>query len=205
MKEQIILATTSPRRHELAQTMGLDFEIHPSNYEEDITGNKKLTPKEMVKLFAYGKASDVAKKFREGIVIGVDTIVVFNGKKLGKPKNDEDAFNMLKNFSGKKQYVYSGVCLINCKTKKIIKDCEITEVYFKKLEDEEIRSYLKTGEHLDKAGGYGIQDLSSIFIKKINGCYFNVMGFPIYNIYKNLQKLGVNLFEHERWNKQIKK
>ncbi len=199
VKQKIILATTSPRRHGLAQTMGLDFEIAPSNYEEDMVKNKKRDPKEMVRIFAYGKASDVAKKFKEGIVIGVDTIVVFNGKKLGKPKNDKDAFKMLKSFSGKKQYVYSGVCLIDCKTKKIIKDHETTEVYFKKLDDHEIKNYISTGEHKDKAGGYGIQDLSSIFIKKINGCYFNVMGFPIYNIYKNLKKLGVNIFQYERW------
>jgi septum formation protein len=199
MKKRIILATTSPRRHGLAQTMGLDFEVVPSNYEEDMIANKKLKPREMVINFAYGKAKDVAKKYKEGIVIGVDTIVVFNGKKIGKPKDDEEAFKMLKIFSGKKQYVYSGVCLIDCKTKKVIKDCETTEVYFKKMSDDEIRSYIKTGEHKDKAGAYGIQDLSSIFIKKINGCYFNVMGFPIYNIYKNLSKLGVNIFEYERW------
>ena len=199
VKQKIILATTSPRRHGLAQTMGLDFDIMPSNYEEDMNSNKKLSPKEMVKLFSYGKANEVAKKFKEGIVIGVDTIVVFKGKKLGKPKSDEDAFKMLKSFSGKEQEVISGVCLIDCKTKKVIKDCEITKVYFKKMNDGEIKSYLKTGEHKDKSGGYGIQDLSSIFIKKINGCYFNVMGFPIYNIYKNLTKLGVNIFEYERW------
>lgn len=199
VKQKIILATTSPRRHGLAQTMGLDFEIVPSNYEEDMTGNKKLTPQEMVKMFAYGKANDVAKKLKKGIVIGVDTIVVFQEKKLGKPKNDADAFKMLKSFSGKKQEVISGVCLIDCKAKKVIKDFEVTEVYFKRMDDNEIKSYLKTGEHKDKAGGYGIQDLSSIFIKKINGCYFNVMGFPIYNIYKNLQKLGVNIFQYERW------
>jgi septum formation protein len=198
VKQKIILASTSPRRRELAKTMGLDFEIVPSNYEEDMT--RKMKPKEMVMEFSYGKAMDVAKRFNEGIVIGVDTIVVFNGKNIGKPKNDIAAFKMLKSFSSKKQYVYSGVCLIDCKTKRIIRDCEITEVYFKKLSNEEIKNYLKTGEHRDKAGGYGIQDLSSIFIKKINGCYFNVMGFPIYNIYKNLTKLGVNIFEHERWN-----
>ena len=197
MNQKIILATTSSQRHGLAQTMGLEFEIAPSNYEEDMT--KEMNPKEMVITFAYGKASDVAKRFKEGIVIGIDTIVVFNGKNLGKPNTEEEAFNMLKSYSGKKQYVYSGVCLVDCKTGKTIKDCEITEVYFKKLENKEIESYIATGEPMDKAGGYGVQDLASIFIKKINGCYFNVMGFPIYNIYKNLKKLGVNIFEYERW------
>ena len=200
MKKRIILASTSPRRHGLAQTMGLDFEIVPSKYEEDMS--KKMKPKQMVMEFAYGKAADVAKKYKKGIVIGVDTIVVFNGKNLGKPKTRKEAFKMLKSYSGKKQYVYSGVCLIDCRTKRTIRDYETTEVYFKKLEDGEIKKYIATGEPMDKAGGYGIQDLSSIFIKKINGCYFNVMGFPIYNIYKNLKKLGVDIFQYERWKKK---
>jgi septum formation protein len=199
-KQRIILASTSPRRKQLAQTMGLDFEIVPSNYEEDMA--RKMKPKEMVMEFSEGKASDVAKKFKEGIVIGVDTIVVFNEKNIGKPKDDQHALEMLKSFSGMKQYVYSGICMIDCKTGKKIKDFEVTEVYFKKMDDDEIKAYLATGEHKDKAGRYGIQDLSSIFIKKINGCYFNVMGFPIYNIYKNLSKLGVNIFEYERWNQK---
>lgn len=197
MKQKIILATTSPRRHGLAQTMGLDFDIVPSNYEEDMS--KKLKPKELVMEFSYGKAADVAKKFKEGIVIGVDTIVVFNGKNLGKPKDEKDAYKMLKSFSGKKQYIYSGVAMIDCKTGKTIRDCEISEVYFNKLTDKEIKSYIKTGEYKGKAGGYGVQDLASIFIKRINGCYFNVMGFPIFNIYKNLQKFNVDIFQHERW------
>jgi septum formation protein len=197
MKKRIILASTSPRRRELAQAMGLDFEIVPSGYEEDM--KLKIKPEEMVKMFSYGKAFDVSKKFNEGIVIGVDTIVVFNGKNLGKPKSKEDAFMMLKSYSGKKQYVYSGVCMIDCKTRKIISDCEKTEVYFRKMEDNEIRDYIETGGPMDKAGAYGIQDLSSIFIKKINGCYFNVMGFPIHNIHKNLKKMGVDIFEYEKW------
>ena len=200
MKQKIILATTSPRRHGLAQEMGLEFEIIPSNYEEDMT--KKLKPKEMVGEFSYGKALDVSKKLKEGIVIGVDTIVVFKGKKLGKPKSKEDAFKMLKSFSGKWQEVYSGVALIDCKTGKTIKDCEISKVKFRKLDDEEIKKYIETGEPMDKAGAYGIQGLSSIFIEKIDGCYFNVVGFPIYNIYKNLKTIGANIFEYERWNKK---
>lgn len=197
MKQKIILASTSPRRKELAQQMGLDFEIVPSNYEEDMT--RKMKPKEMVLEFSFEKAKDVAKKFKEGIVIGVDTIVSFNGKNLGKPKSDEQAFETLKSFSGKTQKVYSGVCLIDCKTGRIIRDYEVTLVKFRKMADSEILNYIKTGDHNGKAGAYGIQTLSSIFIEKINGCFFNVMGFPIHNIYKNLTKLGVNIFEHEKW------
>lgn len=197
MKKKIILASTSPRRHELARAMGLDFEVVPSSYEEDMT--LKLSPKKLVMTLALGKAEDVARKFSEGLVIGVDTIVVFKGKKLGKPKDEKDAYRMLKMLSNKEHDVYSGVAIIDCKTGKKIQDVEITRVFFNKLSDEEIRSYIATGEPLDKAGAYGIQDLSSIFIRKIEGCYFGVMGFPIFNIYTNLKKFGVNIFDYERW------
>ncbi|MBU1136161.1 MAG: septum formation protein Maf [Nanoarchaeota archaeon] len=197
MKQKIILATTSPRRHGIAQIMGLEFDIVPSNYDEDMTLN--LSPKELVKKFAYGKALDVAKRFKKGIVIGVDTIAVFRGRNLGKPKNKANAIRMLKSFSNKKQQVYSGVALIDCATGKAIKDYEMTELQFRKLSDFEIKKYVATGKPLDKAGAYGIQDLASIFIKKINGCYFNVMGFPVYNIYKNLKKMKVNIFQYEGW------
>jgi len=195
--EKIILATTSPRRHFLAEMMGLDFKIAPSNYEEDMTLN--LKPKELVLKFSYGKALDVSKKYKKGFVIGIDTIVVFKNKNIGKPKSYQEAFKMLKSFSGKKQQVYSGVTIINCKTKEVIKDCEITDVYFKKLTDSEIKNYLKTGEYKDKAGGYGIQGLGSILITKVDGCYFNVVGFPIQNIYKNLNKIGYNVFSGKKW------
>tara|TARA_Y100000034_G_scaffold135429_1_gene207331 strand:- start:1000 stop:1602 length:603 start_codon:yes stop_codon:yes gene_type:complete len=197
MKKRIILASTSPRRHELAKVMGLDFDIVPSDYEEDMT--MKLSPRKLVMVLAQGKAADVAKKFNSGIVIGMDTVVVFKGKVLGKPKSKKEAFNMLKSYSGKSQKVYSGVCLIDCKKGKIITDYEITKVKFRKLADSEIKKYIEVGNPMDKSGSYGIQDLSSIFIKGIEGCHFNVMGFPIYNLYKNLKKLGVDVFQYERW------
>lgn len=198
-KQKIILASTSPRRHELAKTMGLDFEIIPSKYEEDMT--KKLSPEKLVQELAYGKAKEVADRLDEGIVIGVDTIVA-NGKKvLGKPKSKEDAIKMLKSYSGKSHKVLSGIAIIDAKTKKSIKDYETTKVYFSKMTDKEINSYINTGEADDKAGAYGIQDLSSIFIKKIDGCYFNVVGFPVHLIYKSLQKFGIDIFMYERWKK----
>ena len=197
MVKKIILATTSPRRHEIAERMGLDFEIVPSEYEEDMT--LKLEPEELAKTLAYGKAADVAKKCKEGIAIGVDTFISFKGKFLGKPKNKEDAFNMLKSFSGKSQEVYSGIALIDCETGETIKDFEVTKVYFRKMSDSEINQYIKTGEPMDKAGSYAIQKLGSIFIEKISGCYYNVMGFPVHNIYKNLRKMDVNIFDHEGW------
>jgi septum formation protein len=197
MKEKIILATTSPRRKELAKQMGLDFEIIPSNYEEDM--GMKLPPKELAKTLAYGKAKDVAKKC-EGIIIGADTFVVQNGKKMGKPKSEQEAFKMLKSFSNKTHKVYTGIAIINNKTGKEITDCEVTSIKFGKMSDEEIKKYIKTKEPMDKAGAYAIQGLGSIFIEKINGCYHNIAGLPIHLTHKNLKKLGINIFEYEKWN-----
>jgi septum formation protein len=197
MKKRIILASTSPRRHKLAQEIGLEFEIVPSGYEEDMT--LSLEPKDLVMTLAYGKAKDVAKKFSDGIVLGVDTIVVFNNKKLGKPKNKEDAFKMLSLLSGKEHEVYSGIALIDCKTGKEIKDYELSKVKFRKISDDEIEKYIQTGEPMDKAGAYAIQGLGGIFIEKVNGCYSNIVGFPVHCIYQNLKKLGVNIFEYEKW------
>lgn len=197
VKQKIILASTSPRRKGLLQQMGIDFEIAPSDYEEDMT--MKLSPRELAKVLAYGKAKDVANRIKEGIVIGVDTFLFYKGKKLGKPHTKENAYKMLKMFSGKTIEVYSGVALINAKTKKEIRGCEVSKFTFKKLTDKEIKDYIKTGEPLDKAGAIAIQGLGGIFIRKIEGCYANIVGFPIHNIYKNLQKLGVDVLEYGGW------
>jgi len=197
MKKKIILASTSPRRHGLAQQMGLEFEVVPSDYEEDMTMD--LGPENLAMTLAYGKAQDVAKKYTEGIVLGIDTFISFEGKKLGKPKTEEKAREFLRSFSGKELQVYSGVALIDCETKQEIRDFEVSGVKFRELSNEEIDLYIKTGEPMDKAGAFTIQGLGSIFIEKINGCYSNIVGFPISNIYKNLNKLGVNIFEYDNW------
>lgn len=118
--KKIILASTSPRRHELAKAMGLDFVIVPSNFVEDMT--LKLPPEKLVMELAFGKAKNVFDRFNEGLVIGVDTIVVYNNKILGKPKSEEDAKDMLKSRSGKSHIVYSGIAIIDSNTKKSIKD-----------------------------------------------------------------------------------
>ncbi|MFA5987819.1 MAG: Maf family protein [Candidatus Paceibacterota bacterium] len=199
MKKKIILASTSPRRHSLAQQMGLEFEVVPSDYEEDMSMD--LTPDKLAMALAYGKAKNVADRLTDGVVLGIDTFVLFEGKKLGKPKSEEDAFQMLKSFSGKFQEVYSGVALIDCTTGKEIADYEVTKIKFREMDDSEIKKYIKTGEPMDKAGAYGIQGLSSVFIEKVDGCYSNIVGFPIYNIYKNLKKIGVDIFEYNAWAK----
>ena len=200
--EKIILASLSPRREKSAKTMGLNFEIIPSNFIEDMTLN--LPPDKLAMELALGKAKDVAKKLREGIVLGFDTFVYFNNKLIGKPKDKKDAFNTLKSYSGKFHEVYTGIAIINCKTGKTIKDCVITRVHFKKLSDNEINKYIETKEPLDKAGSYGIQDLGSVFIDRIEGDFYNITGFPISTVYENLKKMGVDIFECSAWKEDNK-
>ncbi len=197
MKQKIILASTSPRRQELAKQMGLEFEVVPSDYAEDMT--LSLSPEDLAMTLSYGKAKSVAKDRIEGIVIGIDTFIVYRGIKIGKPHTAKKARQILKSFSGKTIQVYSGIAFIDCSTGKEIKDYEITEVTFKKLTESEITHYVISGEPLDKGGSFAIQGLGSVFIERVKGCYANVVGFPINNVYRNLKKMRVNIFEYSPW------
>lgn len=192
MKQQIILASSSPRRKELLKQIGLDFKIMPSDYEEDMT--MKMSHKKLAKVLAYGKAKDVADKIKIGVVIGTDTFLVFGDKRIGKPKDKKDAKKTLSLLSGKTLRIYSGVAIIDIKNNKEITDVEITKVKFKKLNKKEIDGYIKTKEPLGKAGAFGIQGIGAVFIEKIDGCYSNVVGLPLFNLYKNLNKLNIDIF-----------
>lgn len=201
--KQIIIASTSPRRHGLLQQIGLDFKVVPSEYEEDMTMN--LSPAKLVKLLAEGKAQDVAKKYKgeDCVVIGVDTFLVFGNKKLGKPHDAKTAFKMLKLLSGKTVKVYSGLAMIDTKTGKKVVDHEVTGIKMKQLTANEIRSYIDTKEPLDKAGAIAIQGLGAIFVRSVSGCYANVIGLPLHLLYKNLSKFGVDIFKHEKWKNYV--
>lgn len=191
MKQKIILASTSPRRKELLKQIGLDFEIMPSNYEENM--KLKLRDSELAKTLAYGKAKDVADKIKKGVIIGSDTFIVFRGKRIGKPKDKKDAQRTLKMISGKWLLIYSGIAIIDIKNKKELVDYEITKVKIKSLTKKEIDDYIATGEPLDKAGAFAIQGRGAVFIEKINGCYSNVIGLPLYKLYVNLKKLNITI------------
>ncbi len=183
----IILASNSPRRKEIFKNLGVDFQTIGSNIEEKV--DEQLSPIEIAKHFSYIKAKDVSTKLEgDYIVIGADTIVEYN-KILGKPRNEQDAYNMLKFLSGKGHRVITGFAIIDCLTGQQFIDYESTKVYFKNLRDEEIRSYIATGEYIGKAGAYAIQGKASLFIKKIEGDYFNVVGLPVF-------KLGVALYDN---------
>lgn len=187
---RIILASNSPRRRELLSQIGVIFEIIPSKFEENISG---LPPAEMVEHFAYMKAKDVASIVEEdALVIGSDTIVYLDGI-MGKPKSRKDAFDMLTRLSGKEHTVLSGVSVINTKTGEYLSDFESTRVKMKKLSSREIDAYIATGEPLDKAGAYAIQGIGSLFVERIEGDYFNVVGLPIFQLGKMLKHFGLEL------------
>jgi nucleoside triphosphate pyrophosphatase len=183
----IILASRSPRRSNLLRQIGLDFIVEGSNIEEIIDEN--LSPAENVSRLALQKASQVAKKFKKGIVIGADTIVVIGKKILGKPASSENAREMLRLLSDKTHSVFTGFALLDAESQKKYIDFERTDVTFRNLDEEEIRDYVESGSPMDKAGAYGIQDdFGAVFVEKVNGCFYTVVGFPLtkfYSAFKN--------------------
>ncbi len=212
--KQIILASASPRRKELLEQIGLEFEIIPAKGEEVIT---KTVPEEVVMELSSQKAREVAgmvSLYREEhkdiitpqdtLVIGADTIVVAVNEAgqqeiLGKPKDEADAFRMLSMLSGKAHAVYTGVSFVFIDKSGRAGEhsfFEKTEVFMHDMTSEEIETYIATGEPMDKAGSYGIQGKCAIYIQKIHGDYNNVVGLPVAAIYQELKKLGIDIY---RW------
>jgi septum formation protein len=185
--EDIILASKSPRRTFLLRQIGLKFRQIASNIIEVENG---MSPEDFVIHYSMKKADKVFKTHPNSFVIGVDTIVIIDNKILGKPKNRKEAKKFLQMLSGNCHIVLSGISI--CTKKNKISDIEITKVYFNKISEPDIKEYLNTNEPMDKAGAYGIQGFGSQFIKKIDGCYFNVMGFPIPLFYKMCNSIVPN-------------
>jgi len=187
---RIILASNSPRRKELLSQIGTVFEVIPSKFEES---KVDLPVLKMVEYFAYRKAKDVASLVRDdALVIGADTIV-FLDEIMGKPRNREDASNMLKKLSGKRHIVATGLSVINTATGESLTGHESTAVKMKKLSSDEITAYINTGEPSDKAGAYAIQGKGSLFIEGIEGDYFNIVGLPLFRLSMMLEHFGVKL------------
>lgn len=189
--KKIILASSSPRRKELMTRLFNDnFQIITSSYEED--NNLNIDPKEMAMLHSLEKAKDVARN-NNGIIIGADTIVVYGNKVLGKPKDKEDAKKMLKYISGKYVDVISGIAIVE--GDKEINDYEITKVKMKQMTEKEIEAYVNTGEPMDKSGAYGAQEKGAVLIEKIEGCYFNVVGLPLFKLHNMLKDFNISIFD----------
>lgn len=183
--KKLILASSSPRRKELLSYAQFPFEIVVSHVEEHF--NEKSTPNEVVQALALQKAEAVANMLdRDVVVLGADTIVTIDNQILGKPKDETEARMMLKQLSGRVHIVYTGVAIVSAD--KSTTFYEETKVEFWELSDEQIDNYIKSGEPFDKAGAYGIQQLGSILVKRIDGDYFNVVGLPIARAYRELKR-----------------
>ena len=184
---KFILASASPRRKEILENAGFSFEIIVSDADETIT--ETLTPDKTVEEIAKRKALSVWEEHKDAVVFGCDTVVAVEGKILGKPTDDEEAFSMLKMLSGKVNTVSTGVCI--CSAEKTEVFSNTTQVEFYPLSDETIRSYIASGEGRDKAGSYGIQGFGCVLIKEIKGDYFSVMGLPVSQSARVLADFGV--------------
>ena len=192
---KIILASTSPRRREMLEKLGVPFEVMPSGAREYI--ELEQSPYECVTILSRRKAKNVAEKVSgPAIIIGADTVVTYLGKILNKPKNRDEAAQMLKGLSGKLHTVYTGITLIfidengNRQTESYV---DATEVVFKEMSDKEINRYLYTKEYADKAGSYSIQGRASIFIDHIKGSFNTVVGLPVSVLYDALTEHGVDI------------
>lgn len=187
-KLPIYLASKSPRRRKLLKQLNLNFKTFSVDlYEEVFDGEH---PIKTVKRLAQHKLDSAKEKVKEGIIITADTIVVLNKQIIGKPKNKKDAAKLLSKLSGKTHFVYTGFTIYNSKTGRTITDYERTTVTFRELTKQEIEDYIQTGSPMDKAGAYGIQDdFGAVFVKKINGCYYNVVGLPLSKFYHRLLEI----------------
>lgn len=186
---KIILASKSPRRKEILQNLGFNFSIVTADTDES---SNETDPRALTRDLACRKGKDVVASLNDSdvLVISCDTVVWCDGKILGKPKSKEDAKEMLRLLSGRKHTVTSGLSLsLNGKT---VTDSEDTDVYFAKLSESFIEKYVESGEPMDKAGSYAVQGVASMWIEKIDGCYFNVVGLPVRLLFKLLQKLGLD-------------
>ena len=189
--QEIILASSSPRRQQLLQQIGLQFITVPAEIDEGSI--KYSSVPELVKQLARLKAEQVGRGKQQAIIIAADTLVVLNEFWMGKPVNRADAFNKLSLLSGRHHQVVTGLCVLDCARQNYETAVEVTDVFFRTLRPAEINGYLDYGEWVDKAGGYGIQGKGALLIEKIEGCYFNVVGLPLSRLYLMLGKQGVHL------------
>jgi len=185
---RIILASASPRRAELLRQIGIDFELAPSQIAE--RPHPDEAPADYIIRIARAKVIAVARKHESGLIIGADTVVVLDGRLLGKPTDKIEAEWMLGELSGNWHAVMTGVALYDIATRREAADYAKTLVRFAQLTDEEIQWYVSSGEPMDKAGAYGIQGLGGLFVDEIAGNYYNVVGLPIPLVYRLARQLG---------------
>lgn len=190
----LILASSSPRRKELLHSLGLPFVVDVKPIKEDVPAD--LEPAAVVEMLSLQKAQAVAVNHKKGLIIGADTVVVWDDEILGKPHDQQQAREMLKKLQGTVHYVYSGVAVVNALNGSSVVTHQRTKVFLKPMGDEEINRYVATGEPMDKAGAYAIQGIAAIFVEKIEGCYFNVVGLPLNSLAHLLKQMDYHVLDH---------
>lgn len=191
----LILASSSPQRKKLLEDIGLSFIVHPSSYEEIV--NPDETPEENAKRFAIGKAKDVANKYqahhpKTPVVLGVDTIVVLEGEITGKSKNEDEARETIKRLINKKHAVISGIALV--KGDEVLVESETTMIEFGDMSENEIENFISSGDWRGKSGAFTIQKHGALYIKGIEGDYYNIVGLPLYRLGQMLKKKGIPFY-----------
>lgn len=189
---ELILASGSPRREMLLRQIGLNFEVEPSGADETIPGG--APPDELAEKLAVDKAKLVASQRSSGLVIGADTVVVLDGRPLGKPEDGAGAAEMLRALSGREHQVITGIAVVDAASGQVLSDAVVTAVRFAPLSEAVIARYVATGEPMDKAGAYGIQGFGALLIEGIDGCYFNVVGLPLRRLAELLAEFGYDAF-----------
>ena len=187
----LYLASASPRRIELVRQLGLHARVCPADVDESAEGS----PGKRVLELARRKALHVAGQHQRGLVLGADTLVSIGRRVLGKPRDEEQAFEMLRALCGHWHRVYTGVCLADCQDGRVACAVESAMVHMLHLSDEEVFSYIRSGEPMDKAGAYGIQGRGALLVEKIHGDFFNVMGLPVLRLSRMLLPLGVHCLD----------
>lgn len=191
----LILASASPRRIALLKQVGAVFSVVCSNIDEVVDFSLPAT--DIVQSLAQQKAEAVAQLHKNALILGADTVVVKNGRILGKPVSLTEAKAMLQTLSGTWHQVMTGITIIDAGGRKPAwMDIGITEVKFRTLSEHDIAAYLATGESMDKAGAYRIQGFGALLVEEIKGCYFNVVGLPLQKVANGLQAMGVNLYDY---------
>ena len=188
---KLVLASSSPRRRQLLAMVGAAFEVDPPTTQEQISPG--LSAADVVVSLAAAKAEEVAARRPHDVVVGADTVVVIDGQILGKPRDDEDARRMLRRLSGRTHEVWTGLAVVHRASGRQARAAECTRVTFRQLDEQTLDRYVRTGEGLDKAGAYAVQGLGSLFVTRIEGCYFNVVGLPLARLAMMLEPFGVRL------------
>jgi septum formation protein len=186
---KIVLASASPRRAELLRQLGLDFEVRESKASEAY--GEENDPAQLVRMLALRKVRAVAGQSAADLFIAADTVVRAAGGLLGKPRDEEDAKAMLRSLSGRAHEVFTGVAVLDRRSGRVLTHVEKTLVFMRHIREEELGWYVKSGEPFDKAGGYGIQGRAAVFVERLDGCYFNVVGLPLAALWQMLCRLGI--------------